>query len=355
MQEDSGCSRLHAKEPWYWQLQGDTWYNFPKLQAKQLESAFLNVRMNEVELIPLNPTKMGKLGKILGEVLGPGKWEANFESMTIVKTNGLTTLKIRRLSTPSAVVFDSEKATVFEWFFKNKKNYWRNFESKEFSPWITSDIIEQHYLKDQNTYMMINVAECSYQLDLQSMMLKNLEAGDEYWLRRRPSREHSSIKRLSVKPKVVQTSLKPKEVQTSLKTKDLQTSLEGELPSSTSLEGELPSSWAPMEGEVMQQITLENTSKEYEYVETLILKVLRRGKIVMIKRIQNPLLWKAFQKKRAYLSALYGESNDLNIQMLIHGTKPEYIDKICRENFKYKLQHTKAAHAYGRGVYFSNR
>jgi Poly(ADP-ribose) polymerase catalytic domain len=72
--------------------------------------------------------------------------------------------------------------------------------------------------------------------------------------------------------------------------------------------------------------------------------------IVAVERIENPYLWLMYQLKAQECKLLFG-SDEL---YLFHGTSPNKIDLIARNNFDYRLAGTSTGHVHGKGVYFSN-
>ncbi|KAG7173891.1 mono-ADP-ribosyltransferase PARP12-like 6 [Homarus americanus] len=313
MYEDTGCLRLHAKCTCQWQvIQDGKWFNFRNFHSEELENAFLDVTKDSVKITPLDPKLLGSSGRDMIKILGNGQWEADFENLTLknLTSQSILTSKlfIRRLSTQSAAVSKSGKATKYEWYFCDSKKKWIKYGDVDslghnhLVPLITSDEIELNFSSDSSVQMMFNNSLYRYQLDFKTMKQKNLNTGKERSVRRRP------VKKQSTKP------------------------------NPRGKKENLPSTWDSMkDNDTMIKVSLDVSSQEYCDVMSQLLITVPAARVVSIMRIQNPFLWRPFQNKQAELAIKYDGYEKLNIQKLFHGTRHEFIDDICKKNFDWRL------------------
>ncbi|XP_068739317.1 protein mono-ADP-ribosyltransferase TIPARP-like [Montipora capricornis] len=112
----------------------------------------------------------------------------------------------------------------------------------------------------------------------------------------------------------------------------------------------LPAHWSSMSSHV-QRVQLSPSSNEFEDVEELFTKsISKRVKIVKIERVQNPFMWEKYQRKKDHMLAQSKE--DTNEKTLFHGTSPDAVEAICKQNFDWRV-HGKNATTYGQGSYFA--
>ncbi|XP_053645008.1 protein mono-ADP-ribosyltransferase PARP11 isoform X2 [Cherax quadricarinatus] len=330
MYEKSGCVRLHAKCTSQWQvMHRGNWYNMRNFHSKEIEDAFEDVTKDSVKLTILNPQKVGNSGTGMIKILGTKQWEAVFETMMLkcLTTDGSpnTMMNIRRLSTQSAAISKSGKATLYEWFFQDEQKKWIKYgETNSLGMThlvssVKSDEIEQNFCTNPSSPLIFSNSLFTYQLDFAAMKQKNLKTGKEKSVRRRP------VKKQSTKPNPVVK-------------KD-----------------NLPSAWSVMKDtDIVIQVALDTSCVEYRDIMTRLLATLPSARARTVKRIQNPFLWRAFENKKQELSLKYGVKEELNVQKMFHGTRSEHVNDICKENFDYRLHGTNVGHAYGKGTYFSN-
>ncbi|KAL3852373.1 hypothetical protein ACJMK2_016026 [Sinanodonta woodiana] len=91
---------------------------------------------------------------------------------------------------------------------------------------------------------------------------------------------------------------------------------------------------------------------EYAMVAKHFMKSMPNAEIKTIKRVQNASLWECYivQKKKMESKMGVGHANEMH---LYHGTLPEIVDLICRENFDFRIAGTRVGALYGQGTYFA--
>lgn len=328
MYEESGCDRLHAKCTSQWQVKdGDSWCNLRNFHSKEIEDAFEDVSIDKVKISVLNPAQMGNSAREMIKILGTNTWEVDFDSETLNSLKSpVKSLKIRRLSTQSAAVSKSKKATTYEWYFEDPQKKWVKYSDVDslkkvhLAVPIKSAEIEENYMKFSTTPMTFSNSRYQYQLDFTTMMQTNQQTGTRRPVRRRPVKKHSAKSVLSGKNE------------------------------------DLPSNWEIMKKtDKLVVVPLDTSNQEYRDVVSRVLLSLPQVRVATVKRIQNPYLWRPYKNKQELLSLSYSGNERLNIQRLFHGTKAKYVDNICRENFDWRLHGTNSGHKYGKGTYFSNR
>lgn len=291
-----GCGRLHSTAVWQWQFMHEgIWYNLPRVQKETFERAFLDVWEDTVEMPAINAEVMGLTGEVMHNLLGASKWLAEFDSMTMSELNRPgTTLKIRRLSTPSTVKSGDENATNFVWFFQNKDFSWVEFGCAEetnvmsplVSPLSSSYDIEKCYESQKWDTMEVSITDGVFELSFTSMKLTHKSTQEEMKVRRRPECARSDVNHLRTK----------------------------------------------------NQVELSVTSKEFRDVRRYLFRSLKLPEIVSIKRVQNPELWAAFKKRQDEVSSDYSSDELLNIHTLFHWVEKNMVEKICSSQFEWKHQ-----------------
>lgn len=329
--EKKGCKYLHAKSLFHWQVEKDKkWYNFRIFQSKALESAYRDVSQNSTTLPNIDVAKLVSDDKNILEILGPNTWTANFREMCIKDPAGKQ-LNIRRVSTPSSALSTLPQATVYEWYFEDEQGKWIRYGNvnssgkQDFVCNITSEDIEKQYVTDSSTTFVISNTRFKYKIDFAAMTQTNLSSTKVREIRRRPT--------CLAYQKTGATTAAP--------------------AAASSDDSSLPSHWKPMKSEQMYDlVTLDTNSVEFQDVCKSIKLMIPTAKISEVRRLQNVYLWRLFQCKKADLANRYDELT-MNVQKLYHGTDPDFIDAICKENIDGR-RYANAKDKYGKGTYFSN-
>ncbi|XP_037787072.1 protein mono-ADP-ribosyltransferase PARP11-like [Penaeus monodon] len=332
MHEATGCVRLHAKCTSQWQLMDKgRWYNFRNFHSIEIETAFEDVTKDRVSLSIVNPAMLGKAGQGMLKLMGTFQWEVDFNVMVLKRSDGKRNFKIRRVSTQSAAISKSAKATTFEWYFLDANSKWVKYGQvdtlgrADMVTQITSEEIESKFISGPDTAILFSNSKFQYQLDFTAMTQTNLSTGNVRVVRRRP------VKKQSTKHNSKTTG------------------------QNSNTNQELPVIWDKMsDDDKMTLVALSETSQEYRDVMTSILSTIPNVRPLSIKRIQSPFLWRPFKNKEKELAIKYGRDKKLNIQKLFHGTKSEHVNNICRENIDWRLHGSNIPQLYGQGTYFSN-
>lgn len=92
-------------------------------------------------------------------------------------------------------------------------------------------------------------------------------------------------------------------------------------------------------------------STEYEEIFKLFKKTTQRQFMVeKIYRIQNPYLLGCYLLKKQELESRYGSVSE---EFLFHGTKEENKDKICQNNFDWRMHGKSVGNMFGKGISFT--
>ncbi|CAL4178900.1 unnamed protein product, partial [Meganyctiphanes norvegica] len=172
--EKTGCKRLHGKCPYYWQIEYDgTWANLKSFQSRELEDSFKDPANNECSITPFDIMEL----------------KANFKLMKIQNDSSIHTYKIRRLSTDSAAISNSSKATVYDWYFLDNNNAWAKYgyiDSTGNRMFLTSNDTELNFILYEKSLFKYKIEEFEYELDFSKMIQRNISTGKEREVRRRP-------------------------------------------------------------------------------------------------------------------------------------------------------------------------
>ncbi|KAL9987959.1 hypothetical protein ACROYT_G002346 [Oculina patagonica] len=77
------------------------------------------------------------------------------------------------------------------------------------------------------------------------------------------------------------------------------------------------------------------------------------AKILVIEKIKNDFLLERYNRKREQMKKKLKASNNDEIEkLLFHGTTPDVIDAICKQNFDHRMR-GKNGTGYGEGSYFA--
>ncbi|XP_022810084.1 TCDD-inducible poly [ADP-ribose] polymerase-like [Stylophora pistillata] len=124
-------------------------------------------------------------------------------------------------------------------------------------------------------------------------------------------------------------------------------------PDNGAFQSRVPKHWSPMlPSEKYTRVTLELYSKEFTEVEELFLASMHDAVIEKIDLLQNPFIWEKYQRKKDNMMGLaHGKTCNVNEKKLFHGTSPDAVEAICKQNFDWRVN-GKNATVYGQGSYF---
>lgn len=300
--ETTGCDRLHAKQHYCWQICKNlcSWLNLQPEQAKCLELAFCDPNEDGVTIPVVDDSKHEFPNEALLDVMGRSTWTADFQLMKLRCSSLGETLQLRRLC--SQIVPEcSLKANEYHWYFKDINGKWilyGQYDSTKnpgMRSSITSRDIEKQSLENPSAKIPFHTGCYKYFLDCSKMTQVNQNTKQCRDVRKRPKPHFK---------------------------------LSGELPN---VPVNFPVHWEVMSpSEVLRIEKLSPSSSEYKKVANLFQGSLpSKVKVVTVSRIQNPLLWKNFQK-----NVLSKEGNSgKKMCQLFHGTSPGLLPKICYDNF----------------------
>ncbi|XP_063601285.1 protein mono-ADP-ribosyltransferase TIPARP-like [Penaeus indicus] len=268
--EATGCPRLHAPQHFQWQISdlvSPNWYNLPVLHAKCLEISYCDPAQDNITLPRLDPSTQSPPIDGLLPILGRDVWKADFQKLELTNSLSDKKLQLRRLCTEPVADLNI-MASNYIWYFLDDSNAWVPFGSNAENPYAKSlsAKIEKHFSQKRCQKIKMVVNNHTYILDFLTMRQANEKTNTVRNVRRRPS-HHLDVKK--------ETPL-------------------------------LPHTWTPMYPETqMVQFLLSTSSSEYLKIAALIQRPLATEglKIVRIRRIQNPQLWRNFQCTKKSLKA----------------------------------------------------
>ncbi|KFQ29477.1 Poly [ADP-ribose] polymerase 12, partial [Merops nubicus] len=98
-------------------------------------------------------------------------------------------------------------------------------------------------------------------------------------------------------------------------------------------------------------VEISNTTPEYDRIKQLFHQTMKSYKVVKIKRIQNPSLWKVFQWQKEQMKRENG-GKEVCEMLLFHGTQASFVEPICIHNFDWRICGSNGTN-YGKGSYFA--
>lgn len=328
--EAKGCQRLHSNRHYHWQVKEPFgyWLNLPKNQVDCLELAFCDPSKDGINLPLLDVEEVEFSLDTLKDIMGNGSWRSNFQDMTLADPSNRRVLKLRRLCSEK-IDGKPVKPGPYLWYFLDKNKKWVKYgnvdtaREKNLVCNITSSDIENLFNENPSQTIHFQNTQYQYTLDFETMMQRNISTNVCRDVRRRPQPHE----------------IKPcGRVDKNHKSDNLG----------------LPSLWEDMENsERLRRVELLPNSQEYHDICNSLLDAVNPSNVEKIERIQNPYLWFAFQNKIREMTAVYGSIYEVNVCQLFHGTDASVVDKICDENFDWRLHGTNTGQMYGRGTYFS--
>ncbi|XP_063888064.1 uncharacterized protein LOC135115341 isoform X3 [Scylla paramamosain] len=192
LNEDQGCRRLHASQPFHWQVhknaRQDSWFNLPAAVVTCLEVAFCDPTKNGVKLPSLDPAQLRRLQ----EVLDQDMWYANFEAMVLTNSDYSKMVALRRLCVQADAAPQYAKARTFSWFFCDVRGRWVKYGQADstgqanLKSSITSADIEAHYLARPDQPLSFRVSQFKYLINFGAMTQTNQTTQVQRAVRRRP-------------------------------------------------------------------------------------------------------------------------------------------------------------------------
>ncbi|MPC22134.1 Poly [ADP-ribose] polymerase 12 [Portunus trituberculatus] len=192
MYEDQGCRRLHASQPFHWQVHKiagqDSWFNLPAALVTCLEIAFCDPSKNGVKLPSLDPAQKRRLQ----DVLDQDTWYANFEAMVLTNSDYSKVVGLRRLCVQAGATPLHTKARTFNWFFCDVRGRWVKYGQVDSTGQanlksnITSSDIEAHYLARPEQPLSFRNSQFLYLINFGAMTQTNQTTKAQRAVRRRP-------------------------------------------------------------------------------------------------------------------------------------------------------------------------
>lgn len=316
--EATGCPRLHSPEHFHWQISdlvSPNWYNLPILHAKCLEISYCDPAQDNVALPRLDPSTQSPPIDGLLCMLGRDVWTADFQKLELTNSSQNKKLQLRRLCTEPVADLNI-MARNHIWYFLDNSNAWIPYGNNIGKPYAESlsAKIEKHFSQKLHKKIKVVVNHQTYILDFLTMRQTNKETNKVRDVRRRP----------------------------------------GHLEEEKNTSSLFPHTWKSMILEQqMVQILLSTSSSEYQKIAALIQKPLAtKGlKILRIRRIQNPQLWRNFQRAKKSLKAdsRFSSVEDLRV---FKKTRSSIKGSVCSSNFDWKDHEATTEMKYGQGVHF---
>jgi hypothetical protein len=119
---------------------------------------------------------------------------------------------------------------------------------------------------------------------------------------------------------------------------------------------QFPSYWSTLDSSgkrpPLKLVPLLNSSMEYNRILNALLKSMPIV-VQRIARVENIDLWEAYYRKRDTMQRRCREGKQVRERSLFHGTLPEYVGSICKQNFDFRLSGGQHGTAFGYGNYFA--
>lgn len=293
------CNKVHFALPYRWQmLNASTWVDLQPVE--NIEKAYCDPQISVVSF---------------------GNYRIDFKKMTCNFN------PIRRLSTPSSVMIPNSP-TIWIWYWKSESDTWVEYGKTGGSQQIAnidSSYLESFFLLYPRGIVSFQAGLQNYELSFQGMIQTNVASRTQKDVVRRPvfvSAQDVARMRSGPDNQPVQTQL---ETFTSTFLPQLKFSF----PSSNRY----------------QLSELNSQHPEYVKISEHFKATMKNVKIEKIKKIKNPQLLDAFERKKMKMKKK-------NEQMLFYATSRANVDFICANNFDWAL-HGILETRFGKGIHFS--
>lgn len=302
-QLDSLCNKIHFHLPYRWQIFiSDTWMDF--VYMEKLEEAYCDPKTH---------------------IFFVGNHKIDFQNMTCNSS------PMQRLSTPSSVTKSASSAftTKWVWYWKNKSDEWIPYgEESNNQPCsnIDSTYLESFFQSCPRGVVPFQAGSQNYELNFQGMIQTNIISKAQKDVVRRPKFVSSQD--------VQQMKRGPDHPLTQTAAKGL-TSTSESLPQ-WDLSSQPPNGYKLTE--------LDNLSTEYANISDYFKASMKNFKIEKIKKIFNPELLEAFERKKSKMQE--------EEKLLFYATGRAHVDSICANNFNWTL-HGPLEIKYGKGSHFA--
>ncbi|XP_023592670.1 zinc finger CCCH-type antiviral protein 1 isoform X2 [Trichechus manatus latirostris] len=293
------CGKVHFHLPYRWQiLVANTWMDLQPME-----------RIEEAYCDPNNC------------VISIGSHNINFQEMSCDFN------PIRRLSTPSSrtKLVTSVFATKWIWYWRDKSGDWIQYGEKKDNQQISninSSYIESLFLSCPRGIVQFKAGSEEYELSFQGMIQTNTASKTQKDVARRPQ---------FVSSRGVEELLKGAGCEPAPS------------PSVTSNVPPLDHPSLPLNGYKLSIIG--DQLPEYTTISESFKASMKNFKIEKIKKIHNPKLLDAFQRKKSKMK-------NPNERILFSAANRSHVDSICAYNFDWTLHGTHDTR-YGRGNYFT--
>lgn len=315
----SNCVAKHSDSQYVWQVYFDgKWTDVPKNINDEIETGFKNPNNTRIIVAPTPSKQPSRVTNMLAHLFSISN-KVDFEDMSLIGNNQFYRLK--RISTPSDIASFYSTATRWLWFWEDEGNF-QFYESaivKDYFVIPFSDYIETQFLKKERefTFRIPNQPRYTYAINFDNMTQTNQSTFKKRKLRRRPM---AILETRNWKENTTFRSL-----------------------------------WGSANSDRKYQRKLVSAvSCEFSFVKKMFTKTVASSSHFVVERVENKHLWQAYQLKKLQMQSAFKQNGEsLNEQYLFHGTCEAVLDKICSDNFDWRLYGSNVGNIFGRGTYFA--
>ncbi|XP_078357686.1 protein mono-ADP-ribosyltransferase TIPARP-like isoform X3 [Oculina patagonica] len=299
--------------PYRWQFkEADSyqWRNFGPTDNVTIEKLYCDVENLGVGLFLKDTRSSSSRGLNVSTTV-----TVNFEQMSMHWLDTSAQFLLRRLSTPSYIQEPGNVlSTKWVWYWKDNDG-WKKYAKTKQSTGTKQEDIEAAYLNEERIYFF-QIGPSKYIITFYetSMYQRNM---DPSYLTMRSVRRRP----LFASQPALQT------LQSDPTGKDMD----------------------------FERIALGCGSREFQDASKRFHETIAKfgAKILVIEKIKNDFLLERYNRKREQMKKKLKASNNDEIEkLLFHGTTPDVIDAICKQNFDHRMR-GKNGTGYGEGSYFA--
>ncbi|XP_033104169.1 protein mono-ADP-ribosyltransferase PARP12-like [Anneissia japonica] len=311
------CPKHHCDLPYQWQIHiGEKWESVDSYKNNAMEKKYCDMTDNETACLVFDTW---------------GRMQISFDGMFL--SNYIITIPIRRLEVkckPS----DAHWISHWSWYWKDECGTWIEYAEQNTKQNARSDKESSDFETSYDAYknrsgsqtVKFKAGNQHYTLNFGTMVQTNDEYRTQKDVRRRPSKHITSA--------------------------DVKRYRE-EKPWCRSNNNKYPRTWNRAKSHLLVEVSKHSNSEEYRKIQKMFQATLPGVNITKIERVQNETWWDSFSRQKEVMMKK-NPNKPVDERLLFHGTKPEIVQDICRDNFDFRLSGTRVGAIYGQGAYFAS-
>ncbi|XP_033118648.1 uncharacterized protein LOC117118237, partial [Anneissia japonica] len=316
------CQRHHCDLPYQWQVKNNgLWESVNSLNNNDMEKDYCDMKVNPPVCLVFDTW---------------GCMLIYYDDMYISNICSSLKMDIRRLEIKGEPdFFDSHFIPHWSWYWKDECGTWIEYAEQNSKQNARSDKESSDFetlyddYKNRNCSQTVKFRAGSqhYTLNFASMIQTNDRYHTQKNVCRRPSRHitWADVKQYREEKPWLNKNKYPRTWNMNLRGKS----------------------------HLLVSVSKNRHSEEYKKIQKLFQTTLSGVDITKLERVQNETCWDLYSRQKEVMMKK-NPSKPVDERLLFHGTKPEKVEDICRDNFDFRLSGTRVGAVYGQGAYFAS-